>query len=187
MQDIKNGDRIAVRAAFNRIQRFRVKEVKDVKAGTLYVTVRGTPKLNCALVEAKWFDSKPKKDSSYGDKKWIGARFAFSMRDDGALERYDNESDPFYDMHRKYIHVCNEHVGTWLYVHNTFSYNTRVMQVIAALRSLPHWEQYAVCEGMPFSEQTKADFEMRAGNPPSVWNSDLFFEDLIGLQFDFPA
>ena len=38
MQDIKNGDRIAVRVAFNRIQRFRVKEVKDVKAGTLYVT-----------------------------------------------------------------------------------------------------------------------------------------------------
>ena len=33
MQDIKNGDRIAVRLAFNRIQRFRVKEVKDVKAG----------------------------------------------------------------------------------------------------------------------------------------------------------
>ena len=158
MQDIKNGDRIAVRVAFNRIQRFRVKEVKDVKAGTLYVTVRGTPKLNCALVEAKWFDSKPKKDSSYGDKKWIGARFAFSMRDDGALERYDNESDPFYDMHRKYIHVCNEHVGTWMYVHNTFSYNTRVMQVIAALRSLPHWEQFAIIKDKPFDMHTLCNF-----------------------------
>lgn len=187
MQDIKNGDRIAVRMAFNRIQRFRVKEVKDVKAGTLYVTVRGTPLLNCALVEAKWFDSKPKKGSSQDYRKWTGARFAFSMRDDGTLERYDDEHNPFYDMHRKYIHVCNENVGTWLYCHNTFSYNTRVMQAITALRSLPHWEQYAICEGMPFSQQTKADFEIRAGSPPSVWNSDLFFEDLIGLQFDFPV
>lgn len=182
MQDIKKGDRVAVRMAFNRIQRFRVKKITDVKAGTLYVTVRGTPMLNCCLVEAKWFDSKPKKDGRLKTPKWIGARFAFSMKDNGTLERYDDETDPMYYMYRDYTHVRDECVLTWLQCHNTFSYNTRVMQVITALRGLPHWEQYAIVTARPFNEKTIAHFNSLNKRELFDFDFDPIIEDPISLH-----
>ena len=171
MQDIKNGDRIAVRMAFNKIKRFEITYVRDLKAG-LYVNLRATPKMSCCLIEARWVRGVPKKLPSFDSTTWKlpGSRLAFGLREDGKRERYDDPTDYHYDTMQQYHCVKDEYVDTWIRYNRCFKYNTRVMQVLTAMRSLPHWEQFAIIKDMPFDMHTFARF------------SDLSHDDLFSFD-----
>lgn len=168
MNDINSKDRIAVRMAFNKIKRFEITNVRDLKAG-LYVNLRATPLMSCCLIEARWFRGVPKKLPSWDSTTWKlpGSRLAFSLLEDGKRERYDDPTDYHYDTMQRYQCFKDEYVDTWIKYNRCFKYNTRVMQVLTALRGLPHWEQFAIIEDMPFDMLTLAKF--------SILSHDDFF------------
>lgn len=178
MQDINSKDRIAVRMAFNKIKRFEITDIRDLKAG-LYVNLRATPLMSCCLVEARWFHGVPKKLPTCDSTAWKlpGSRLAFSLREDGKRERYDDPTDYLYASTQQYHCVKDEFVDTWIKYNRCFKYNTRVMQVMMALRGLPHWEQFAIIKDKPFDMHTLCNFNELAQD--DIFDFDLAFYSSI--------
>ena len=174
MNDINSKDRIAVRMAFNKIKRFEITDIRDLKAG-LYVNLRATPRMSCCLVEARWFHGVPKKLPTCDATAWKlpGARLAFQFDENGNCLRYDDPTHYHYVSMQQYHCVKDEFVDTWIKYNRCFKYNTRVMQVITALRNLPHWEQFAIIRDMPFTLQTQERF------------NDIAHDDIFSLDPDF--
>lgn len=186
MNDINSKDRIAVRMAFNKIKRFEITDVRDLKAG-LYVNLRATPRMSCCLVEARWFHGVPKKLPTCDSTAWklSGSRLAFSLREDGKRERYDDPTDYHYATMQQYQCLKDEFVDTWIRYNRCFKYNTKVMQVLTALRGLPHWAQFAIINDMPFNMHTLAEFSTLSLDDFFNFDQDFYIEALTASPSTF--
>ena len=139
---------------FKRLNRFRIRKVRDLKAG-MYISVRSVP--SQPNIMGVCLDIQRVPHMRWGN--YLGlilgkSRYVFHI--ENGEKRVFNERDNATTL--KYMNVREQYVSDWM-IHNAcFRYNTKVMNALQRLIKVSPFAQYCIIKDKPDSARSYLDF-----------------------------
>lgn len=139
---------------FKRLNRFRIRKVRDLKAG-MYISVRSVPSQPNLLAYCQNIQRVPHmRHGNYPALVLGKSRYVFHIErgEKRVFTEHENATT------LKYMNECEHCVSDWM-IHNVcYRYNTKVMDAINRLMKARSFVQWCIIKGKPMNRRSQLEF-----------------------------
>lgn len=158
-----NQQNVDLLVAYNRVKKFRVTKLEQLKAG-VFVEVRDTPAFDNCLVEVVQLNGYPMISSGkHGSMRFHNT---ITFREKGSTYK-DNASKlwrvPEHGTWKQRQKAADGgvYVSSLIYQWMTFHYNTKVMQFIELFKKADRFQQHCIIKRVEYTENNYLDWKLQ--------------------------
>lgn len=139
---------------FKRLNRFRIRKVRDLKAG-LHISVRSVPSQPNIIGACLDIQRVPHMRRGNYPALILGkSRYVFHI--ENGEKRVFTESE--HPSTWKYLIERETYVSDWMYYNACYRYNAKVMDAVHRLMKVSPFSQYCIIKSLPVNERTYLDY-----------------------------